>query len=167
MPTECAVADWIQTGLLAVGALSLAVLAWQAWTQNTLLKAQLLRDRFEMYWKTYEPISDELVSQVELYPQDYMDAKRYHAAYRGKRDAIRRYLYISMLYENLAFTYALHQRLRIRDPLGKNWRERWTRELTTSQEFQDVNKYYGDYYPDFKAEVDRLVNSGARPSRAK
>lgn len=135
--------EWIQIGLLAVGTLSLAILAWQARNHNTRLRAQILRDRFDMYWRTHEPISDEIVKQFECFPQDYMDLERYRADYQGKPESIRRYLHISKLYEYLAFAFTLHHTLKVRDPLQKgDWRALWTRDLMAEKEFMHVNDYW-------------------------
>jgi hypothetical protein len=58
-------ADWIQTGVLMATTFAVALAGWQTHLQNRLLKAQLLRDRFEMYWKTYDAVSAEQVAELK------------------------------------------------------------------------------------------------------
>ncbi|MGE0811253.1 MAG: hypothetical protein AB7N69_11675 [Immundisolibacter sp.] len=155
--------EWIQTGLLAVGTLSLAILAWQAWNHNTLLRAQILRDRFDMYWRLFQPVSDEQIKDFAVFPQNYMDLDRYRTDYQGKPDSIRRYIHISMLYEYLAFTFTLHHTLKVHDPLRKgDWGARWTRDLIAEKEFMHVNDYYGAYYPDFRDEINNVLRHPPR-----
>ena len=101
------IADIIQLLILAVLSISVLLLVIQTHLQNKLLRAQLLRDRLEMYWKTYEPVSDDHIREFNDYPDDYMDTQVYESRYKGNTNAIRRYIYTSMLYEYLAFTYSL------------------------------------------------------------
>jgi len=150
------IGDWIQTGLLALTALSLVTLAWQGLLQHRLLKAQLLRDRFEMYWETYEPVSKEHIDELKVYPEGYMDLSLYRSRYEGNDDAIHRYIYMSLLYEYLAFTFTLHHVLKVPDPLGSDWTRRWATELLASREFNDVHAEYRDCYPRFEAFIEAL-----------
>jgi hypothetical protein len=63
---EMSIADIIQSIGILVLLLTLIAMLYQIFLQNRLTKAQLLRDRFEMYWRTYEPISQEHVMDFEL-----------------------------------------------------------------------------------------------------
>ncbi len=60
--------------------------------QNRLLHAQILNQRFEMYWKTYAPITDLEVAQVALIPEDWMDPRKFEEKYRNDEVALRRYV---------------------------------------------------------------------------
>jgi hypothetical protein len=149
--------DWIQTGVLLATTLAVGIAAWQTFLQNRLPKAQLLRDRFEMYWQTYQPVSQEQIAALKLYPEDYVGLDRYASRYEGDDNAIARYINTSRLYEYLAFTYTLHHVLKVPDPVGSGWVARWTKNLAKSVEFQDVRKSYSGYYPEFESFVDGLL----------
>ncbi|GEM_PF-2560786 len=63
--------DMIQLLILTTMTMSVLFMAVQTRLQNRLLRAQLLRDRLDLYWKTYEPIADEQLQQFNDYPEDY------------------------------------------------------------------------------------------------
>ena len=112
-----------------------------------------------MYWRTYEPVEKEQISEFKLYPRDYMDISMYETRYQGNDNAIRRYIYMSQVYEFLSFTYALKM-MRVPDPIGYHFVESWTKELISSPEFMDVHNQYRGYYPQFEAFVEHLWLSG-------
>lgn len=150
-------ADYIQLSIFIVMTITLVAILWQSVIQNRLLKSQILKDRFEMYWKTYEPISREEVEELKIYPKDYMNSQKYEKEYKNDDTAIRRYIGMSKLYEYLAFTYTLKQ-LKIPDPLGPSWLEIWTRELVNVKEFCDVHEHYRNYYPPFEKLIDEFIS---------
>lgn len=152
--------DFIQICILIVLFATLLAILRQMVIQNRLFKAQLLRDRFEMYWKTYEPIAEEEIKELEVYPNAYMDNKKYETSYKGNPISIRKYIGMSKLYEFLAFTYALKQ-LKLQDPMGYRWTELWTEELVSQKEFLDAHEYWGHYYPPFAKFVDELIKKKA------
>ncbi len=130
----------------------------QTTIQTRLLNAQLVKDRLELYWETYRPVTAEQVDEFKFYPEDYMELDLYEKRYKLDAAAIRRYIYMSELYEYLAFTHSL-QSLDVPDPLGEHWVATWTRDLIESSEFLDVNEQYGEYYPVFKSFVERIRQS--------
>ncbi|MBZ5513045.1 MAG: hypothetical protein LAN70_18005 [Acidobacteriia bacterium] len=148
--------DLIQTGILLAATVAVLLSAWQTRSHNRLLKAQLVRDRFEMYWQTYQPVTEEQVDGLKLYPEDYMKLDRYQASYAGDDAAIRKYIYMSALYEYLAFAHTLHHVLKVPDPVGPGWVTRWAEDLAGSAQFQDVHDEYRGYYPKFEAFVDGI-----------
>ncbi len=75
------------------------------------------------------------------------------------------HIYMSKLYEYLAFTSTLRE-LDVPDPLGQNWIERWLKDLVASAEFMDVNSQYADFYPTFSAWVDQIRESVYPPNRS-
>lgn len=158
MDLQMSASNYIQLAGAIVSVFALFAILRQLIVQNRILKAQMLKDRFDMYWKTVEPVSDGTLSQLALYPEDYMDRGVYESAYKGNPDALRRYVYMMQLYEYLAFTYSLKQ-YKLPDPLGYGWTEKWTRDLLAEKEFQDVHRYHGPYYPYFAAYVDRLLQA--------
>ncbi|MEB3120418.1 MAG: hypothetical protein VKL41_04250, partial [Snowella sp.] len=123
--------------------------------QNALFNAQLLRDRFDAYMKTYEPVSDEQVANFRLYPDDFMDRKMYEDRYSNDDGAIKRYIHMSQLYEYLAFTLKLRD-IDIPDLLGPEWVKRWTEDLLPFPEFRDVHEQYRGYYPEYQDFVDEI-----------
>ena len=120
--------------------------------QNRLAKVQLLRDRFEMYWRTYSPVTDEHIRDAMLYPEDYMPVSVYEGVYRNDKERLRKYIAMTKLYEYLVFMHA-SQQLDIDDPLGKEWLPRWVSQLSTDQQFLEVNEYYRPYYEKFSGYV--------------
>ncbi|HPO13320.1 MAG TPA: hypothetical protein PLI09_07735 [Candidatus Hydrogenedentes bacterium] len=150
------IGDYVQLGVLIVMAASLVVMTWQTLLQNRLVRAQVLRDRFEMYWKTYEPATDEKMEDFKLYPKDYIDPLVYKQRYCGNDKAIKKYIYMSQLYEYLVFVHLLGE-LKIPDPIGHHWLVKWAEELVHSREFRDVHDYYKGYYPTFEKLIDNLI----------
>ena len=117
----------IQFGILLVLTITLLAIVWQIHKHNKLCFAQVLRDRFDMYWKTYTPVSDAQITEFELIPDDYNDIELYIKDYKGNKEAIHKYLFYLQLYEYLAFSFKLKE-AKIIDPLGQ-WTEEWTRAL--------------------------------------
>jgi hypothetical protein len=155
-------ADVIQIGILIVLFFTLLAILRQMILQNRIFSAQILRDRFEMYWKTLDPVSEREIKELEVYPDDYIDRKVYDKSYKGKPDAIHKYIEMMKLYEYLAFSYALKQ-LRLPDPLGYHFTEMWAAELIAQKEFVDAHEYHKAYYPEFAKFVDQLINKKNEP----
>jgi hypothetical protein len=152
------IGDAIQTGMMLVALAAIIFTGWQTKQQNRLFKAQILKDRFEMYWRNYEPISMELVEELKLYPEEFMAKNLYDSDYKGKDNSIRRYIFQSRTYEYLAFIYTLHKELKVPDLIGEQWSDFWIRDLVISKEFRDAHLAYGKYYPKFKAIVDIYIS---------
>jgi len=134
----------------------------QTRTQTKLLNAQLVTDRLEFFWRTYTPVTREQVDELKFHPEEYMDLGLYEARYKEDDVAIRKYIYMSMIYESLAFTRALHSH-DVSDPMGRQWIETYTKDLVKSPEFLDVNDQYAEYYPEFRAYVDAIRETGVAP----
>jgi hypothetical protein len=152
------ISDVIQIAILIVLAGTLIFVWRQHIIQNRVLKAQILRDRLEMYWKTYQPVSDEEVKEFHLLVEDYMDKIKYENNYKDNDEAIRKYITLLRLYEYLAFTYSL-KRLKLPDPLGGEWTEHWIRDLFDYKEFLDVHEYHKYYYPEFRKFIDKAIQN--------
>jgi len=150
------IGDYIQTGIMLILAATLIALLVQMRTQNHLLKAQILGDRLEMYWKTFEPVTEEEISEFHLLIDDYMDKEKYDNYYKNEPEATRKYISLLSLYEYLAFTYSL-KKLKLPDPMGYNWTERWAKDLLEYKEFRDVHEYHKDYYPEFGKFIDNTL----------
>jgi hypothetical protein len=129
--------------------------------QNRLVAAQLLRDRFDMYWRTYAPLTDDEIRTFLSVPDDLMSEDRYEAV-KSDANALRRYLTLARTYEYMAFTYAM-RKAGIPDALGDQWLDRWAKDLTAHGEFLEINQYYRPYYPQFALFIDSLHD---QPSRA-
>ncbi len=125
-------------------------------TQNGLFRSQLLRDRFDMYLTTLEPVTDDDVEEFYLYRHLYVDKSK--DLYYGENiERIKRCIGMSQMYEYLAFAWALRAQ-GISDPLGERWIKQWIKDLVGVQEFVDCHEFYGkDYYPDFYCEVQKEV----------
>ncbi len=148
--------DWILVVTAAMYGITLIAILLQLRSQNRMFMGQMLKDRFDMYWRTVEPVSDAAVKQLTLFPEDYMDRELYEKHYKADSDAIRKYIYIVQIYEYLAFTYGL-KRYRLPDPLGYEWTEMWTKDLLGEREFIEVHRYHWRYYPYFASYVDALL----------
>ena len=147
------ITDLVQVLILSVMLLTLIVILFQLRIQNDALTAQTYRDRFDLYWQTYEPTSLEELEDVRAFPQEYMDITLYNEVYAQDERKLRRYLCCLALYEYLAFSHAL-KKLKIRDPIGPRWTEQWTDDLLQETEFGDVHNYIGRYWPDFAEFVE-------------
>ena len=136
-------------------AVSLIFILAQVRTQRGLLGAELLYDHFQMYVKGNDPVSDERIEELKIYPVDYMDVEVYEKQYKGNDEAIHKYIYMSDLYEYLAFSYAMPRaEIPSRESL-----EMWTRDLCEEREFCEVHKHYSKHYPRFAKEVvEKLLN---------
>lgn len=126
---------------------TLIILCRQTTIQNHLAKSQIVRDRFEMYWQTYDPITDEQVRELQMYPEDYMTRSLYETKYESNDEAIRMYIYMSQLYEYLGFSFMLEEK-EVPYPVGHHkFLKKWARALAASKEFQDVRRSHDEYYP--------------------
>jgi hypothetical protein len=148
--------DLIQLGMFGLASATIAFTGWQLRLQTRVMKAQLLKDRFEMYWRNYEPVSGELVSELEAWPKAYMPPDQYAEFYASGQRSTARYISHSRTYEYLAFLYVLHYQMNIEDPLGPQWADSWINELLESPEFLDAHTNYGAYYPAFRNHVNRI-----------
>jgi hypothetical protein len=125
--------------------------------QNALLQAQVLSQRFEMYWKTYAPATDEELAQVDLMPEDWMNPSNYDNKYKNDRNALRRYVTLVKIYEYLALVSTM-EKLKLKDPLGDKWAELWAADLSKKPEFEEINVWYREYYPEFAKSVETLIS---------
>jgi len=147
----------IQLAIVIILAVTLSLILLQLWTQFRLAKAQLLRDRFEMYIRTNEPVTDEHIKELKLYPADYMDVELYKLKYNNDQ-SLRKYIYMATLYEYLAYT----QDMPYAKFLNSGFTEMWVNDLCQEDEFRDVHKYYEKYYPRFAEIVEKLLNENAK-----
>jgi hypothetical protein len=142
------IVQWLTVFVAMAGLIALWV---QVRLQNKLNKAQLLRDRFETYWRTYEPVTPEQVDEFKMNTYDYIDDELYHAKYEGDEKLIKKYIMMAQLYEYLAFVHAL-QRLKLEDPLGLDWLILSVRHKLKSDPdhvFHDISGQFREYYPAF------------------
>ncbi len=154
-------ADYIQFGILTVLGFTLFLALWQSWTQNKLYRAQLLRDRFEMYWKMYEPVSQGQGQELKEFPEDFIDLKVYEEKYKDHDRKLRKYIGMAKRYEYLAFAYGLKV-LHLKDPLGHDWTQHWTRDLLKDEIFLDVHHYFGAYYPHYEKFIEGVLRQKKR-----
>lgn len=156
----------IQLAITIILVITLFLILLQLVVQKKLARAQLLRDRFEMYVKATEPVTNEHVEQLKLYTDDYMDIKLFNEKYENDKKAIRKYIYMAVLYEYLAFTHAMPKA----KFLAPDFLEMWVSDLCDNHEFYEVHKHYRRYYPRFAKVVEKLLDEkrlGQDQSRAK
>jgi hypothetical protein len=144
--------DKIQLGILIVLTATLIVIAFQIHLYNRLLKAQLLRDRFDMYW-SLDSIKDEEIDELHLVPDDYIDHDKYEKEYKSDKQALHKYLYFFQIYEYLGFQYKLKE-FNLPDPLKYDWTLNWTIDLLEHKEFIDVHEYHKRFYEEFAKVID-------------
>jgi hypothetical protein len=118
--------------------------------QNDLLRSQVAYQRLEMYWKTFAPITPDEIKTARLVPEDWMHPDLYAKDYSGSDtdDALARYMYLARIYEYLAITYNVSETI-ASDPVRFHSIARWTQELAAQKAFQDVDAYYGAFYPEY------------------
>ena len=99
------VSDFIQALNVIAVTLTLLVIAWRVKIANRLSKAQILKDRFEMYWKvTHHPTDQREVDAMRADPEkSYLDINRFNEYYKGDDNRIRNYIEYSEVYEYLRF----------------------------------------------------------------
>lgn len=161
MEYQLRLADLIQIGILFTLFATLIFIGRQSAFQSRLLKAQLLRDRFETYFKMYEPVSDGQIAEFRRMPIDFIDAGSYKEGYQDDDEKVKKYFSLLKIYEYLAFSHGLEV-LGLPDPLGYNWTHRWTRDLIGDRIFLEVHRYHGAYYPNFAGLVDELARASSR-----
>ncbi len=124
--------------------------------QNELFRSQLLRDRFDMYMTTWEPVADNDVEEFNLYPDLYRDGSK-DLYYRENIQRIKRCIGMAQMYEYLAFAWSL--KAQEPDLLGGRWIKQWIKDLVGVTEFLDCHEYFGEeYYPEFYREVQKEVD---------
>lgn len=147
--------DYIQIAILIVMFGTMLVFLRMVILQNRLLKSQIIRDRFESYWKTYGSVSESEMREAHLLPENYMNTEKYEQFYKHNEEALYRYIQVSHLYEFLAFSHLLKDK-KLVDPLGEIWTVRWLKTLIGYKEFEDVHSYFKCSYPEFAKYVDEL-----------
>jgi hypothetical protein len=152
--------NWIAIVTAAIMTINLLFLTRQISIQNKISKANLMRDRFEMYWKTYNPVTKEQVEDFHMHPDDWMSKINYEN-YKDGDKKIKKYIAMAQLFEYLAFNF-YGKKLGIKDPFGDNWLRLWTTDLTANKEFLEVKDYYRPYYPEFCDFVEKnKINAAA------
>lgn len=145
--------EWIQLAIFFVLGITLVLLWRQTKIQNRLFDAQILKDRYDIYWNTYEPISSEQVEDFKLYPDEYIQYERYENEYKNNDKEIRKYLSMLKYYDSLIFLQKLKE-LKIPDPFGDHWAKMWVKDLWKEKEFRYIHEYVLDYHPDLKKFID-------------
>ena len=151
-------ADIIQISIMLILLGTMILFLKQLFLQNNLLKAQMLRDRFDMYWQLYNSITEKDFEDLNLIPDDYMDVTSYNEVYKNSPDKSKKYLRLFRRYEYLAFVYSL-KNLNLPDPLGYQWTESWAKDLLVHPEFIEVHNYHKSFYPEFARYLDNILNA--------
>ena len=117
--------------------------------QNRLYKAQVLRDRFDMYNETEELITEEHIKDFKRFPEDYIKKSTYWLHYLDQDDKIFKYLYFGKKYTYLLFVYTLKERLKLHDVIGDAWEKESFKNIKKYPEFHDVREFNKKFYSDF------------------
>lgn len=148
-------------------ALAFAVLVYTVWlqnreigeqmrSQNQSMKAQLVRDQFELYWRAYDPVSCDHILDFQSYPEGYMKRDLFDRKYNANDALIRKYIHVSKVYEILAFSYErnLAELDNTANPLGQAWIDAYVDSFRGDGVFLDVHKQYTGFYKPFEDYID-------------
>jgi len=125
--------------------------------QNNLYKAQILRDRFDLYNSTKGLITTKHIDDFKKFNQDYID--EYTKYYSENEDNIHTYLYFGKIYEYLLYVYKLKEKYKLDDPIGDAWEKKWLKEYSDEQAFKDLRKFNKEFYPDFEEYLEEQINN--------
>ncbi|MBN2378374.1 hypothetical protein JXM67_01030 [candidate division WOR-3 bacterium] len=153
--------DWIQIGVMVVLLVTLIISIVQASTQNRLFKAQILNDVITMYWKTYEPISEDEMTELQRYPETFMAKSIFERKYQSSKTAMHDYLYLAKVYKYLIFAFAL-RKYKLADPFTTETIETWAEVLVKDDVFLDVHANCERYYSLFANYIDKLISMSKR-----
>lgn len=149
------VSDYIQIATFIVVLVTMIIFSRMLLLQYRMYKAQMLKDRFETYWRTYGSVTSNEIKEAMLFPEDYMSREKFESYYQKNELALHKYIHLYHLYEYLAFNYLL-KNIKYSDPLGNHWTRHWLDNLTDQKEFLDVHEYCKLFYPDFSKYVDEF-----------
>lgn len=127
----------------------------QMCTQNRMYESQLLLSQMQVYTNMNPAISEDQIKEVKLYPNEFMGMKAYLEKYKDDRDKTHKFIWMMQNYEYLAYCYLGYNELNSKQT-GFN-EEAWLDELIKVEEFIDVHKAQGVYYPKFKEHVDKRI----------
>ena len=172
--------NWIQLGISLTLILTFFAVLHQLKIQNRLLLGQALRDQWEIYWKSYELISNDEVEEFKDFVGDYISEEVYNRSYKDNPKLIRQYIYYTRIYEYLAFvacqrrwvisevelsyTNPLFNKIKIffvkgdtiPQALDSGCTDEWLNGLIQNQQFLDVHNYIGHLYPDINKKIENL-----------
>jgi hypothetical protein len=146
--------DAVQISIVLISFGTLLIVLYQTALQNRLLKAQIIKDRYDMFKGAMSPVSDEEVEMARIYPDNYFDMTTYNEHYKDNPELIKKYLFSWHVYEYMAFRYSI-VRLKLPDPIGSNLKV-WVLDSIREKEFADVHAYIKTYHPIFGDYVERL-----------
>ena len=149
--------DLIQFLVLIVLVGTLFLVLRQTKTQNKLYKAQILRDRFDLYNNTKGLITYEHIEDFKKFNQDYVF--EYTEYYSQNDDNIHTYLYLGKIYEYLLYVYKLKKKYKLEDAIGEAWEKKWLKEYKSDQAFTDLRKFNEGFYPDFEKHLIKQINN--------
>jgi hypothetical protein len=124
--------------------------------QSRIMKSQLVRDQFDFYWRSYDPITADHISDFKIDHGEYMDEELYIGKYKGNDQLIRRYIHISQLYEILAFSLLIERANEGEgyNLLGMDWINAYCRRLAKDEVFRDIHQQYKGFYKEFEDFID-------------
>lgn len=127
--------------------------------QNNLYKAQILRDRFDLYNNTKDLITDDHIKDFKDFNQDYIND--YSDYYKGKENVnnIHTYLYLGKIYEYLLYVFKLREVYKLDDPIGDTWEKQWLSDFKDEQAFIDLREFNRNMYPDFDEHIEDHIKN--------
>ena len=146
---------FIQFLVLIVLLITLVLVLIQTITQNKLYKAQILRDRFDLYNNTKGLITDKHITDFKNFSQDYIN--EYTEYYSKSNDNIHTYLYFGKIYEYLLYVWELKDKYNLKDPLGNEWEQKWLIEYKDEQAFADLREFNKEFYSDFDGHLEKQI----------
>lgn len=140
--------------VLVIAASLLMVVAQLRSTNQSSNRDELLKV-YQLYVDSTS-VSDEYVACAELHWRDHFLPEHYEDHYRGDDDLHHRrrrsYLLMKQKYTYLVFQRWLKHGL-------AHGAEGWVLELVRYREFRHLHRRHKAYYPDFYAEVEKLLKN--------
>jgi hypothetical protein len=148
--------DLLQLVFGIISSITVILLFWQTLMQNRLFRAQILKDKFDMYTQCQIPITDERLEIVYANPDRYMPRDVFDTLYKNDRAALRAFLYYDNLYQYLGLRYSM-EKIGLPDP-NKDALKVWILELLDDPKFLQVHYSNKKYFGQFGIYVDNLID---------
>lgn len=118
----------------------------------------LVRDRYEKFNTIFfEPITDDHMDTFLLAKEMNFDMVVFEAKYKGNPEKIKRYILYARWYV-FSFFVSFYDTRSPGNIMAQaiNY-DLFFKQIYSIEEFQDVHRHWGQWYPDFSALIERRV----------